>query len=394
MLLADDKGADLIVAVGTHATLVEFLDKGRSGMASTFLTRLRVGGKLVDAKGVSRLYRSRISNLPWRSCWSSACSPCSSPWPPPPAARAMLALVGARWDDVWSPSRRNLHVIDFRYHLVSIVSIFLALAVGIVLGAGPLKEDLGNTLTHEVAQLRQDKTGLRADLTAAQRGIGARDTWAQQVSPQVVAGTLTGKTVAVVVAPGADGGVVKDTVATLAAAGAKVGSTVTLSEAWVDPDKRTFRNNLAGQLATLVKVPGGASSPDQLPGAVLSRAILAGSDAATDRLTPEASQALDGLRTGGLVDVSPEPDHAVLVRGAGRRPGQGCDGGGHREPGRPTTSSWPGPLDSGGSGAVVVTPTSAGDPTTSGQLVAAVRQDARRQQERCPPSTTPTCRWA
>jgi len=62
MLLADDKGAELIVAVGTHATLVEFLDKGRAGMASTFLTRLRVGGKLVGAKGVSRLYHTRISN--------------------------------------------------------------------------------------------------------------------------------------------------------------------------------------------------------------------------------------------------------------------------------------------------------------------------------------------
>ena len=61
MLLADETGARLIVAVGTHATLVEFLDKGRGGMASTFLTRLRLGGKLVDAKGVSRLYRSRIS---------------------------------------------------------------------------------------------------------------------------------------------------------------------------------------------------------------------------------------------------------------------------------------------------------------------------------------------
>lgn len=61
MLLADEAGAQLIVAVGTHATLVEFLDKGRQGMASTFLTRLRVGGKLVDAKGVSRLYRTRIS---------------------------------------------------------------------------------------------------------------------------------------------------------------------------------------------------------------------------------------------------------------------------------------------------------------------------------------------
>ncbi|GAA4508357.1 putative cytokinetic ring protein SteA [Brevibacterium yomogidense] len=60
MLLADDKGAQLIVAVGTHDTLIEFLDKGRKGMASTFLTRLRVGSKLLDAKGVSLLYRQRI----------------------------------------------------------------------------------------------------------------------------------------------------------------------------------------------------------------------------------------------------------------------------------------------------------------------------------------------
>jgi uncharacterized membrane-anchored protein len=57
MLLADGHGAELIVAVGGHATLGEFLDKGRGGMASTFLTRLKIGGRLVDAKGVSRLYR-------------------------------------------------------------------------------------------------------------------------------------------------------------------------------------------------------------------------------------------------------------------------------------------------------------------------------------------------
>lgn len=62
MLLADEKGAELIVALGTHATLVEFLDKGRAGMSSTFLTRLKVGSKLIDAKGVSKLYRPRINN--------------------------------------------------------------------------------------------------------------------------------------------------------------------------------------------------------------------------------------------------------------------------------------------------------------------------------------------
>jgi len=60
MLLAAEAGAELIVAVGTHASMVEFLDKGRAGMASTFLTRLRLGPLLVDAKGVSRLYESRV----------------------------------------------------------------------------------------------------------------------------------------------------------------------------------------------------------------------------------------------------------------------------------------------------------------------------------------------
>jgi uncharacterized membrane-anchored protein len=60
LLIAYEAGARLIVAVGTHATMVEFLDKGRRGMASTFLTRLRLGPALVDAKGVGRLYEGRI----------------------------------------------------------------------------------------------------------------------------------------------------------------------------------------------------------------------------------------------------------------------------------------------------------------------------------------------
>jgi uncharacterized membrane-anchored protein len=58
MLLASEKGAELIVAVGAHFNLVEFLEKRRAGMSSTFLTRLRIGEKLVDAKGVSRLYKA------------------------------------------------------------------------------------------------------------------------------------------------------------------------------------------------------------------------------------------------------------------------------------------------------------------------------------------------
>ena len=62
MLMAAEEGASLIVAVGSHFNLVEFLDKSRKGMASTFLTRVRIGEILIDAKGVSRLYRPRASN--------------------------------------------------------------------------------------------------------------------------------------------------------------------------------------------------------------------------------------------------------------------------------------------------------------------------------------------
>jgi uncharacterized membrane-anchored protein len=59
-LLADDHGAELLVAVGTHSSMVDFLDKGRSGMASTVLVRMMLGPKLVDAKGVSRLYQNQV----------------------------------------------------------------------------------------------------------------------------------------------------------------------------------------------------------------------------------------------------------------------------------------------------------------------------------------------
>jgi uncharacterized membrane-anchored protein len=64
MLVAAEKGAELIVAVGSHFNLVEFLEKNRAGMSSTFLTRLRIGEILVDAKGVSRLYRPSAGRGP------------------------------------------------------------------------------------------------------------------------------------------------------------------------------------------------------------------------------------------------------------------------------------------------------------------------------------------
>jgi len=97
LLLADEKGAALIVAVGTHATLVEFLDKGRQGMASTFLTRLRVGGKLVDAKGVSRLYRRRISNWSLVLLFASTLATMTAAVAVSSAGRAYSLLLDDQW---------------------------------------------------------------------------------------------------------------------------------------------------------------------------------------------------------------------------------------------------------------------------------------------------------
>ena len=71
MLMAYEKGAALIVSVGAHFNLIEFLDRKRGGMSSTFLTRLRIGEKLVDAKGVSRLYTAQLDLRPRSSSsWS------------------------------------------------------------------------------------------------------------------------------------------------------------------------------------------------------------------------------------------------------------------------------------------------------------------------------------
>lgn len=100
MLMADEAGAEIIVALGTHATLLEFLDKGRAGMSSTFLTRLKVGGRLIDAKGVSQLYRTRISGwwlllLALSGTFALAIALMATP-----GGQTFLGLSGAVWDDI------------------------------------------------------------------------------------------------------------------------------------------------------------------------------------------------------------------------------------------------------------------------------------------------------
>lgn len=75
MLLAYEKGADVIVAVGTHTNMIDFLEKGRKGMASTFLVRLKVGSKLIDAKGVNKLYKEKIKPIHLVSVFAASLIP-------------------------------------------------------------------------------------------------------------------------------------------------------------------------------------------------------------------------------------------------------------------------------------------------------------------------------
>jgi uncharacterized membrane-anchored protein len=95
MLLAYERGAELIVAVGTRYNLVEFLERNRAGMSSTFLTRLRVGDKLVDARGVSSLFRPRVGLAPLIAFTVATVAIVSAVLIASPELRHLLSLLGS-----------------------------------------------------------------------------------------------------------------------------------------------------------------------------------------------------------------------------------------------------------------------------------------------------------
>ena len=163
MLLADSKGAQLLVAVGTHASLVEFLDKGRAGMASTFLTRLRVGPKLVDAKGVSRIYRSQIKTWHLVLLVLSGLLALVTALLFTDVGSAVGSLIGARIRDAALLDQGTLHLINFRYHIVSLMAVFIALSVGIAVGVS-LSPSVDQGMLAQAAQDRKQVTDLRAEL--------------------------------------------------------------------------------------------------------------------------------------------------------------------------------------------------------------------------------------
>lgn len=206
-------------------------------------------------------------------------------------------------------------MIDFRYHLVSVIAIFMALAVGIVLGAGPLKEDIGTTLTSEITKLREDKAALNGELTTARRSVAAGESYAAASRPVVLAGRLADRRVVVVAAAGADEQVVSGVQTALTESGATVASVVRLSDEWTRPASAGELTASVRQAAEALQIDTRAVGDGLLPGTVLGRAALTGP--VQDRGQVEESrarQAFEVLRGKGLLSVRGEdPTGATLL---------------------------------------------------------------------------------
>lgn len=169
-------------------------------------------------------------------------------------------------------------MIDFRYHVVSLVAVFLALAVGIVLGAGPLREELSTTLEEQVAELRQERSELRAELEDEQRRSEAKDDLVRVMTGPLAAGRLTDVRVAMVLLPGSDRNLSETAELTIRRAGGQVVSTTELTESWEDEEGADTRHEAAVELAGTLAVPPPRSGGDPTVATVLA-AMLAGADA-------------------------------------------------------------------------------------------------------------------
>ena len=209
-------------------------------------------------------------------------------------------------------------MIDFRYHLVSLISVFLALAVGIALGAGPLESTIGDTLTGQVDQLRVEKEDLRAQLEAAEADVTHAQSAMDAVAPGLLADVLGGRRVAVVLVGQVEVEVLDQVTGRLTQAGATVAATAQVADTWTDPERRAFRQSLAATLVGYLDPPPDA---DAGTGVELAEALVQGltgaSGADPDALSEDAQVVLDLLSgEAGLVTFTgtvTAPADAIVV---------------------------------------------------------------------------------
>jgi outer membrane murein-binding lipoprotein Lpp len=211
-------------------------------------------------------------------------------------------------------------VIDFRYHLVSLISVFLALAVGIALGAGPLEQTIGNTLTGQVDQLRSERDQLRTDLDDAGSDLAASEAFVEAAGAELVDGTLADRRVAVIQLGTVDGDALTAIESQLTDAGASVSANVVLNEAWSSTDLRSFRQALVGNIASyLDPQPADDASADTSLSEALIQGLTGADPANPDALSSDAATLLEFMTSGDspLVafegEVTQPADAVVLV---------------------------------------------------------------------------------
>lgn len=228
-------------------------------------------------------------------------------------------------------------MIDFRYHLVSLISVFLALAVGIALGAGPLKETIGDTLTGQVDQLRTEKDELRTQLDVTSGDLADAQEFVDASGPALLSGALADRRVAVIAlgdVPEGERTAIDDR---LSQAGATVTAHAALTDAWYDPDLRSFRNALVGLLLeNLDPAPADDATLDEQLAQALVQGLTGADPASPDTLTADAANVLAILSQGDnpmitLADPVVTGADAVVVLGVPTAPA--VDGGATPTPG-------------------------------------------------------------
>jgi hypothetical protein len=198
-------------------------------------------------------------------------------------------------------------VIDFRYHLVSIIAIFLALALGLVVGASALRGPLVDQLKDRSSQLANDNQNLRAQKRAVDQVNTYDSQVAGAVAPQVVAGQLKGESVVFVEAPGADDQMRAKTADMVSKAGARISGYVTLQDKYLDESQLATLSELTDQLKPAgVDFPREATPYDRAA-IELAAVLLTKQASRTGQEDPAAGQVLTGFKTAGFLNYSGAP---------------------------------------------------------------------------------------
>jgi hypothetical protein len=211
-------------------------------------------------------------------------------------------------------------VIDFRYHLVSIVAVFLALAIGIVVGAIALQPHVADVLNRESNVEKHEISSERAKIGNLQNELNSGQAFAQASAPLLLADLLTGQKVVLVTAPGADGSTISGITSALELAGAKVTGQAQLQPAFFNTSAST--ENSLDALAQKVAPPT-VSPGDQTSVSSLSAQIAGQQDAAeviapalvssdgTDLPASQAEAILSGFAQQGYLQVNPSKGYTA-----------------------------------------------------------------------------------